>query len=224
MWEIILSNLITTLIVGGGILAYHLYRKRLEQQFYARIKDTMTDLATGISQGMLYYMAWKGFVGVQTIKNILETHPVFKDKKILPHEWLDTIETFSPDAKYNFGAMFDNMNDGPKAWKVAHGPQTQCVGGTTWKFGPTEVGSEFCQCGTEHETENKDEDNDTVEDMDSVEINEEGTEKLTKKFYGKIYPMPPMSSKPKLPKLPKLKKQKSDDNEKDSDIGIKVAI
>jgi len=254
MWEIILSNLITTLIVGGCILAYHLYRKHLEQKFYARINSMLMDGVTGFSQGVLYYMAWKGFLNVATIKNILETNPVFKDKHLpLPSNWLDTIEAFGPAGSSHTFPKFDAMNeyDGPipagkqqfAEWKVhgmkqgmknpmdhSYGPQTQCMGGTTWKFGPKVVGPEFCQCGMDHgeddEEHDKDGDNDTVEDVDSVD----SFVGKNKKFYGKMYPMQP---KPKLQKQKKkssraelhpLHNVEDNVNEKDSDIGIKVDI
>ncbi|QKF93605.1 hypothetical protein QKU48_gp0147 [Fadolivirus algeromassiliense] len=78
-WEILLSNLITTIVVGGGILSYHLYRQYKEQQYYTMVKQKLTDSLMAVSQGLLYYFALKGTIDLNQIKSILGSHPILKE-------------------------------------------------------------------------------------------------------------------------------------------------
>lgn len=77
-WEILISNLISTFIVGGGILTYHLYIKYKEQQYYNYLKQQLGDMLMGVSYSVLYYMVLKGSIDVNQIKNILNMQPHLK--------------------------------------------------------------------------------------------------------------------------------------------------
>lgn len=77
-----MSNVLTTFIVGGGILMYHLYRKHKEQQYYKFIKEQINDgLVIGLKV-YFYYMASKGIFDLNTIKTLIENNPVFNTKHI----------------------------------------------------------------------------------------------------------------------------------------------
>lgn len=77
-WEILLSNLICTSIVGGGIFAYHCYVKYKEQQYYNHLKQQLGEALMSVSQGILYYMVLKGGIDIDQIKNIINTQPHLK--------------------------------------------------------------------------------------------------------------------------------------------------
>lgn len=121
LWEILVSNLITTCIVGGGITIYHFYRLKKEQEYYEGIKNKIADSTVIFIQCIVSYMALKGYSEVATLKAMLENNPVFKNK-ILPwaivdglmqpavgmgqqHDPYDNMFDASPlyDTKYKFG-------------------------------------------------------------------------------------------------------------------------
>ena len=89
-WEILLSNLITTSIVGGAIVCYHYYRLKKEQEYYEGMKNKVADTLVIFSQCIVSYMAFKGYSDVATLKTILENHPVYKNK-LLPWSVVDGI-------------------------------------------------------------------------------------------------------------------------------------
>lgn len=72
MWEILISNLITTTIVGGSILGYHLYRKYMELQYYRQVRAQVLEGISLFSHVMLYYYGIKGQLDISAIKHILQ--------------------------------------------------------------------------------------------------------------------------------------------------------
>lgn len=107
-WEIILSNVITTVLVGGGILGYHFYRKYQEHKYYAQLKQQLSEGLMLASQGILYYMALTGSANINNIKNIINSSPVLKKHCPLNFDNINMPQTES------FGDIWGSFNYPPE--------------------------------------------------------------------------------------------------------------
>lgn len=82
LWDIVLSSCITAVLLGGGMLAYDLYLKRKQQQYYNQLKLQLNDVLFAASQGILAYYVAKGTFDIGCLKSIVEqfgTTPTYKN-------------------------------------------------------------------------------------------------------------------------------------------------
>jgi hypothetical protein len=82
MWEIIISNLLTATIVGGGIAAYHYYRVKKELEAIAYMKEQAHDAVIISTKIYLYYLSLKGIINLSFWNAIIAEHPLFQTKHI----------------------------------------------------------------------------------------------------------------------------------------------
>lgn len=75
MYELLLSNLFTTLIVGFGIYAYHSYVEYKRQQYYQHLQYRARKIMKAVSKSLLIWISkyheMKNADNLETIKEIL---------------------------------------------------------------------------------------------------------------------------------------------------------
>ena len=188
-WEIIVSNLITTCIVGGGIAAYHYYRVKKEQEYYNMIRTKVNDDAVAMCQGIVSYLALKGYSEVTALKVMIENHPEFKNK-IIPWEVVDGVVHNGINALEPQNNWYESK---PIYAHKMYQPK---------KFMPSKFfdGSKFCNIGNSH-INDPDGDLSTIDSLNS--FNSTLTEKLEKseKYNSKKTKQTKKTNKAKNPKV-----------------------
>ena len=108
MLNILISNFVTAALVGGGILAYHLYRKRQEAIYYQTLKNKINDVATALLWVTMYYMVLQGLMTLSQMQNLIKASKLQKPAAV------GLFEQFAPQVGLNLnGPQFAHMGLSP---------------------------------------------------------------------------------------------------------------
>ena len=91
MWELIVSNIVTACVIGGGVMMYHCYVEYKKQQYINELTEKARDISVTLMQLGFYMMMMKGTSDINQIMKILGNNKHIKNN--IPEYVFDNMPT-----------------------------------------------------------------------------------------------------------------------------------
>lgn len=113
MWELILSNIVTACVIGGGVMMYHYYVEYKKQQYINELTEKARDISVTLMQLGVYMMMMKGTSDINQIMKILGDNKHIKNN--IPSCVLDNMPAIfnmygMSNSSPNYNCPFDTPN------------------------------------------------------------------------------------------------------------------